>query len=94
MGTDTLLYIELPYEKIMSQDNLNKFDRLYLKRYWHEHINFFSIEGVKCLLNYVGLKIEGSTIIRQIKRGDGRLFDAIALLVAKKENELGNEKCR
>lgn len=55
MSKETLLYVEVPHEKIMRED-LNS-DLVSKKRYWHEHINFFSESGVKALFSNVNLKI-------------------------------------
>jgi hypothetical protein len=42
---DTLIYIEVPL------------DRKKNKRYWHEHINFFTLESLRILCKSVGLDI-------------------------------------
>ena len=50
MKPGTWLYFDLPFEKIM-QEQLPIAERLKLKRHWHEHINFFTLEGIKKLVN-------------------------------------------
>jgi hypothetical protein len=56
-GPDTLIYIEVPFEAMMVQLSLAK-DRAACaasKRYWHEHINFFSPEALRQLAVRAGL---------------------------------------
>lgn len=56
MNKETILYIEVPYEKIMADsfDSKNIFSN---KRHWHEHINFYSQKSLEELLDKCGLKI-------------------------------------
>lgn len=56
MDPDTLLYLEVPYEVLMQTQPGSK--ELYrIKRYWHEHINFFSEESLRSLVKGAGLKL-------------------------------------
>lgn len=56
MTSKTILYLELPYEKLMQAIVQDKTAFLN-KRHWHEHINFFSIPSITALLKSVGFKI-------------------------------------
>ena len=53
MSKDTVLYIEVPFEKLMD----NEFVDITKKRHWHEHINFFSEISLYKVLEYSGLEI-------------------------------------
>ncbi|HHV49601.1 MAG TPA: class I SAM-dependent methyltransferase [Rhodocyclaceae bacterium] len=54
-GKETLLYLEVPHEALMREfpDNRELVSR---KRHWHEHINFFNLDALVCLLERVGLR--------------------------------------
>ena len=54
MHKNTLLYVEVPYEKLMRKININMASR---KKYWHEHINFFSFQSIRALMKRAGLEI-------------------------------------
>lgn len=56
MTGKTLLYIEVPSEMIM-QDKSTRPTAHFRKRYWHEHINFFSDQSLHALLESCGLKM-------------------------------------
>lgn len=56
MNEDTVLYIEVPYEKLMQNNSKSK-DKYLLKRHWHEHINFFSERALAELTKSCGLEI-------------------------------------
>lgn len=56
MNKDTILYIEVPYEKIMA-DNFDSKDILFKKKHWHEHINFYSEKSLAELLNNCNIEI-------------------------------------
>lgn len=56
MGPDTVLYVELPAEKIMlNSENIK--DIVRKKRHWHEHINFYSQNSLTALLDRSGFDI-------------------------------------
>lgn len=55
MASGTWLYFDLPFENIMKGD-MPITERLKLKRHWHEHINFFTADGIKKLVNRAKLK--------------------------------------
>ena len=56
MNSRSLLYIEIPYEKLMIQ--INNKEKSYLdKKHWHEHVNFFSKKSILNLLKKCKLKV-------------------------------------
>jgi len=55
MDENTVLYIEIPYEKIMLQKKISNKNEI--KRHWHEHINFYSENSIQELLAISGLDI-------------------------------------
>ncbi len=67
MSTDTLFYIEVPFEELMRVSGGDK-DLQFKKRHWHEHINFYSEESLHRLLTACGLRIVTS---RQLHASGG-----------------------
>ena len=59
MGNETILYVELPYEKIVRnfEEGEEFNDTIGSKRHWHEHINFFTTKSVKSLMTAAHLEI-------------------------------------
>lgn len=55
MDEGTVLYIEMPYEDIMSGADGAR-DLHLKKRHWHEHVNFFSKESLGKMLEANGLQ--------------------------------------
>ena len=67
MQKDTLLYIEIPYEDIFHDSDLQEQKNLYKKKkYWHEHINFFTEISLKKLFYICGLSIIDSKKIKKL----------------------------
>jgi len=56
LNKDGFLYIELPFEDIMKSNSHNE-PIHQNKKLWHEHINFFSINAIKHLLEVVKYNI-------------------------------------
>jgi SAM-dependent methyltransferase len=54
LGPDTLLYLEVPREGLMRNAGPGLAQ---LKRYWHEHINFFSETSLHRLCERAGLEV-------------------------------------
>ena len=52
MGKESILYIEVPLEPVMRDDERNALER---KRYWHEHVNYYSKESLIKLIKNVGM---------------------------------------
>ncbi len=54
MNAESLLYIEVPLETLV----LNNTSNLHLlKKHWHEHINFYSEQSLRLLLQNSGLEV-------------------------------------
>jgi hypothetical protein len=65
MARESILYIEVPYEDLV----LNEKTNLHLKKkHWHEHVNFYSHESLKCLIQNAGLEIVN---INELQVDDG-----------------------
>lgn len=60
MDTQSILYIEVPFEEIMRRDVQ---DREKIKRHWHEHINFYSKYSMDSLLLNCGLKTLATDVL-------------------------------
>ncbi|MDB2513453.1 class I SAM-dependent methyltransferase [Alphaproteobacteria bacterium] len=77
MSPHTWLYFDLPFEKIMQGDTpLDK--RLERKKHWHEHINFFSAEGIKQLVKQAGLNfVELRSISATNRTGEDLIFQVL-----------------
>ena len=58
MSVDSVLYIEVPHEDLV-RSNPKSRDLYARKKYWHEHINFFTQESLEHLLRRRNLNIEG-----------------------------------
>jgi hypothetical protein len=54
MNKNTVLYIEVPFEKLMQDYSPSSYLR---KKHWHEHINFFSEKSIATLTKNIGLNI-------------------------------------
>jgi hypothetical protein len=70
MRKDTVLYIEVPLEKLM----LNETPDSYLqKKHWHEHVNFFSEASLRSVLRATGFSVKAMQRL-QIRDGDVSSF--------------------
>ena len=56
MQPETLLYLEVPYETLM-RANPGSLSIHLSKHHWHEHINFFSADALRKLVDQVGLQL-------------------------------------
>jgi SAM-dependent methyltransferase len=56
MSDSTILYLEVPYEEVM-REFVGSPDLAQRKRHWHEHINFFSLESIRKLVEGAGLEL-------------------------------------
>jgi hypothetical protein len=54
----TLLYIEVPLEALTVAEP-DPIARLRAKRHWHEHINFFTRESMRALIERAGFNVLG-----------------------------------
>lgn len=51
---ESIIYIEVPHEKLLSETNDSK--EAYLKKiHWHEHINFFTKDSLIQLFDKAGI---------------------------------------
>lgn len=53
ISADTFLYIEVPLEELM-RTNCGNRDLAKVKRHWHEHVNFFTLDSLQILINKAG----------------------------------------
>jgi len=60
MDAESILYIEVPFEEVMRMDLK---DREKVKRHWHEHINFYSMQSLQSLLHNCSLKILANNVL-------------------------------
>ncbi len=67
MTKQTILYIEIPYEKLIL-DIENKRKSFRDKKHWHEHVNFFSKKSILKLLKECSLKV---IEFKKLKVSDG-----------------------
>lgn len=77
MSSETLLYLEVPRESYMIQND--GVENLAVgKKYWHEHINFFTEMSIRILTNRQGLVIVHFEILEtEIYGRTGQLFCVI-----------------
>ena len=54
MDDRALLYIEVPHENLIMNE---KNDLHVKKKHWHEHINFYTLESLKSLIDNSGLML-------------------------------------
>ncbi len=80
MDDETLLYIETPYEDLVRL-NASITDLYMRKKYWHEHINFFTPESLKALLNCCGMQVEEMRVIEA--DGGGKHWHVFAIIARK-----------
>ena len=78
MDRCSILYIEVPFENIMSMDNIKLPES---KKHWHEHINFFSETSLRVLVQNAGLSIIKLNILEGTAGGNS---NQIFQLVCKK----------
>ncbi len=76
MNKETLLYIEVPYEKLVREVGDSEFLEK-KKRHWHEHINFFTKKSLKSLIascNLDLISIEALEVINPSSSELGTLY--------------------
>lgn len=62
MKEDTVLYVEVPHEDVMRLNQGSK-EVHKKKKYWHEHINFYTCDSLMALLGGCGLRAIGAQSI-------------------------------
>ncbi len=83
MHSDTILYVEVPFEKIMMK--YPNSTELYLeKKHWHEHINFFSEESLHKLTNECSLEIIKTKVHNNLLEKNIINIDSMIMLACKK----------
>lgn len=70
MREDAVLYVEVPFEIIMDPPPAGSLAK---KRHWHEHINFFSPEALKSLMESAGLTVLGEMVSKPAHGATGRI---------------------
>jgi hypothetical protein len=85
MDEDTVLYIEVPYEKLM-QNNSESKDKYLTKRHWHEHINFFSENSLVQLTKTCGLKIVKQKIYGENVNHSISNIENVLMIACKKDS--------
>ena len=86
MSPDTVLYIEVPYEKIMQKNPES--NNLYLeKKHWHEHINFFSEKSLSELANICNLNVVKSKIHHNSLQKNIVNIESMIMLACKKKQK-------
>jgi hypothetical protein len=80
MSKGTILYIEVPHEDIIRISGIKK-DAYKVKRHWHEHVNFYTVESIKELVIGCGLEV---VALQQIEDTAGGNSSHIFQLACKK----------
>lgn len=57
MGQQTVLYVEVPLERLQHDLAGPPYSGAHRKKHWHEHINFFTMESMRTLLSNAGLDV-------------------------------------
>jgi len=87
MNEDTILYIEVPCEKLI-YDNPNSFDLHENKKHWHEHINFYSYLSLQKLIDSCGYSIVRNKILNYEESLNCVNFSNIFMFACKKNKEI------
>jgi hypothetical protein len=75
MDVDSVLYIETPLEDLV----FNNTDDLHLKKkHWHEHINFYSEQSLRRLIENVGLEVSDLSMLQVSMLGKSSYIFQIA----------------
>lgn len=78
MDSESILYIEVPFEQIMRQDTP---DRETIKRHWHEHINFYTQSSLSALLRTAGFEVlDQNALATHVGGADVRILQAACRL--------------
>ena len=75
MGGGSILYVGVPFEKIVQQDLPDCETR---KRHWHEHINFYSQSSLGALLRSAGFEVlDQAVLAANVAGSDVRILQAV-----------------
>lgn len=78
MDSESILYIELPYEDVMRQKLPNPEAH---KRHWHEHVNFYSEQSLDTLVNNCGLQVVDRNVLSvRVAGSDVHIFQVACKL--------------
>jgi hypothetical protein len=87
MSDDTILYIEIPCEKLVF-NNPDSFELYNDKKHWHEHINFFTYLSLHKLFESCGLSIVKENIINNEESLNCVNFSNIFMFACKKTKDI------
>jgi predicted SAM-dependent methyltransferase len=87
MNEDTILYIEVPCEKLV-YDNPDSFQLHENKKHWHEHINFFTYLSLHKLFESCGLSIVKEEIFNYEKSLNCINFSNFFMFACKKNKDI------
>ncbi len=62
MDPDTVLYLETPFEDVVRESPAAR-DLAVRKKYWHEHVNFFTAGSLRTLVERCALRVEAMDVI-------------------------------
>lgn len=62
MNATTILYVEVPLERLQQEVTGPPYSGASRKKHWHEHINFFTIDSMKKLFDNCGLTVVAENI--------------------------------
>lgn len=62
LSPGSLLYLEVPHEALV-REHPGSLELAPLKRHWHEHINFFTEQALRTLVEAMGLQVLATTSI-------------------------------
>jgi predicted SAM-dependent methyltransferase len=87
MNDDTVLYIEIPCEKLVF-NNPDSFQLHNDKKHWHEHINFFTYLSLHKLFESCGLSIVKENILNNEESLNCVNFSNIFMFACKKTKDI------
>ena len=92
MNYDSLVYIEVPFEALQqfleAESGINP--SIHKKWHWHEHINFFSKNSLRCLIESAGFKFTQSGLIAIDPDSTNDSFSKIFQVVCRKTQTIYN----
>jgi hypothetical protein len=80
MSSSTILYVEVPLERLQQSATGFPYSGADKKKYWHEHINFFTSRSMEILLNRSGYTVLSRKILDLSASHEKALGSALNLL--------------
>ena len=80
MSPETTLYVEVPLENLQRSALQSPYTGAHRKKYWHEHINFFTPTSMERLLTKAGFTVQASKILDLSSSHEEALGSAMVLL--------------